>query len=257
MINHRQIRAEARLLARNASVPAVAMTALMMGILVVMNQLVSILLDRSGGTGSFDIFFQILTFLVSLVLQSGFLLYCMEVRRGEAVPWSRLFDGFSFAGKLILLYLLEFLLVYLWSLLFLIPGAIAFYRYRFAVYNLCENPGIGVLEAINMSKAQTSGYKMSLFAMDLSFAGWVILGELPYLWSMERLMMEQPLPLSDGAMTLLCNLFLGVVALFWMARHRLCMLACLEICKHTSGVGAGRGGPGGPLPLDGDGPAHP
>lgn len=257
MINHRQIRAEAKTLAQGASVPAAAMTALMMGILLVMNQLLSVLLSRSGEGGVLDIFFQILTYLVSLVLQSGFLLYCMAIRRGEAVPWSGLFDGFSFAGKLILLHLLEFLLVYLWSLLFLIPGAVAFYRYRFAVYNLCENPEIGVLEAINMSKAQTNGCKMSLFVMDLSFAGWVVLGELPYLWSVEQVLMGRSLPLPDGAMTLLCNLFLSIVALFWMARHRLCMLACLEVCKHTSGVGAGMGGPGGPLPLNGDGPCHP
>ena len=61
------------------------------------------------------------------------------------------------------------------ALLTAIPGIIAQYRYRFAIYNLCENPEIGVLEAINMSKAQTAGFKGTLFVLDLSFLGWSIL----------------------------------------------------------------------------------
>ena len=65
--------------------------------------------------------------------------------------------------------------IVLWSMLLVIPGIIAAYRYRFAVLNLCENPELGVMEALNMSKAQTSGYKGQLFMLDLSFIGWAIL----------------------------------------------------------------------------------
>ena len=70
------------------------------------------------------------------------------------------------------------LYVFLWSMLFIIPGIIAGYRYRFAVYNLCENPDIGVMEAISMSKAQTAGYKGDLFLLDLTFIGWNLLCSL-------------------------------------------------------------------------------
>ena len=91
---------------------------------------------------------------------------------------STLFDGFSFAGKLILLALVQYIFIFLWTLLFIIPGFIAAYRYRFAVYNLCENPDMGVMEAINMSKAQTAGFKWQLFVLDLSFIGWRILSGL-------------------------------------------------------------------------------
>ena len=91
------------------------------------------------------------------------------------MPYLTLFDGFSFAGKLILLALVRYIFVFLWSLLFVVPGIIAAYRYRFAVYNLCENPEMGVMDAINMSKAQTAGFKWQLFVLDLSFIGWSIL----------------------------------------------------------------------------------
>lgn len=60
-------------------------------------------------------------------------------------------------------------------LLLVIPGIVAAYRYRFAMLNLCENPEIGVMEALNMSKAQTLGFKWQLFVLDLSFIGWNIL----------------------------------------------------------------------------------
>ena len=58
------------------------------------------------------------------------------------------------------------------------PGIIAAYRYRFALYNLCENPEMGVMEALNMSKAQTLGFKGQLFVLDLSFIGWYLLSGL-------------------------------------------------------------------------------
>ena len=45
-------------------------------------------------------------------------------------------------------------------------GIVAAYRYRFALYNLYENPGIGVMEALDMSKRQTLGYKSQLFTLD-------------------------------------------------------------------------------------------
>ena len=106
------------------------------------------------------------------------MLYHLGVRRGEEMPYATLFDGFGFIGKLILLNIVITLYVFLWSMLFIIPGIIASYRYRFAVYNLCENPDMGVMEAISMSKAQTAGYKGDLFLLDLTFIGWNLLCSL-------------------------------------------------------------------------------
>ena len=106
------------------------------------------------------------------------MLYHLGVRRGEEMPYATLFDGFGFIGKLILLNIVITLYVFLWSMLLIIPGIIAGYRYRFAVYNLCENPDMGVMEAISMSKAQTAGYKGDLFLLDLTFIGWNLLCSL-------------------------------------------------------------------------------
>ena len=131
-------------------------------------------------------FVSIMVGLLNVLLNAGYARYHLGVRRGEEMPYETLFDGFSFAGKLILLSIVQYLFIFLWSLLFVIPGIIAAYRYRFAVYNLCEDPEMGVMEALNMSKAQTNGFKWQLFALDWSFIGWILLCGLTlgilYIW---------------------------------------------------------------------------
>ena len=121
------------------------------------------------------LFVSVVVSLTGTVLGAGEVLYHLGVRRGEEMPYTTLFDGFSFAGKIILLAIVQYIFIFLWSLLFIVPGIIAAYRYRFALYNLCENPEMGVMEALNMSKAQTLGFKGQL---DLSFIGWYLLSGL-------------------------------------------------------------------------------
>lgn len=120
-------------------------------------------------------FISIVVSLVTVVLSAGYILYALNVRKGLETPYSTMFDGFLFVGKIILLSIVQYIFIFLWSLLFIIPGIIAGYRYRFALYNLCENPEMGVMEAINMSKAQTRGHKWELFVLDLSWIGWNLL----------------------------------------------------------------------------------
>jgi uncharacterized membrane protein len=127
----------------------------------------------------FYVFLVALTLMLSLVLDAGFVIYCMAVRRGERAEYLTLFDGFAFAGKIILLALLKAVFIALWALLFVIPGLIAFYRYRFALYNLLENPEISVTQALDMSKRQTNGFKGQIFMLDLSYVGWGLLASVP------------------------------------------------------------------------------
>ena len=123
-------------------------------------------------------FVSIVCTLLGVVLNVGASLYHLGIRRGEEMPFVTLFDGFAFVGKIILLYVVQVIFISLWTLLLVVPGIVAAYRYRFAMLNLCENPEIGVMEALNMSKAQTLGFKWQLFVLDLSFIGWNILVSL-------------------------------------------------------------------------------
>lgn len=77
--------------------------------------------------------------------------------------------------NLVVTMFLRSLYIVLWSLLFVIPGIIAAYRYRFVPYILAENPDLVPSEALRLSKEMTNGIKMDLFILDLSFFGWHLL----------------------------------------------------------------------------------
>lgn len=177
-VDRRALKAESRALLADAQVSPKAMTALYMGVLLVLD----LVDEAAGGEGLTATFVYILTLLMGQVLQAGFVLYCMAIRRGERAEFLTLFDGFSFAGKVIVLELVIYALVVLWSMLFVIPGLIAAYRYRFALLDLCENPDLGVMEALALSRRQSFGFKSHLFLLDLSYLGWSLLASLPVLF---------------------------------------------------------------------------
>lgn len=172
------IKAESRSLLRTGEVNPFRMTLFYLLITLVLDTInsgVSYMIDSAGGFTvlSFS-FVSILVGLVALVLNAGYYCYCFGILRREEMPYESLFDAFPFAGKVILLSIVEGVFIFLWSMLFVIPGIIAAYRYSFAMLNLCENPELGVMEALNLSKRQTNGYKMQLFLLQLSFIGYQI-----------------------------------------------------------------------------------
>lgn len=70
------------------------------------------------------------------------------------------------------------LFLFLWSLLFIIPGIIKHYSYRMVPYILADNPGMKGKEAITLSRQMMDGHKWNAFVLDLSFIGWMLLSAL-------------------------------------------------------------------------------
>ena len=235
MLDRVQLKMEAKAITKNAKVSAYLFTLLFLAIILAINGIDWLI---SGGPQAevagyvesympeFSVYFQpvepvlhlpalavgfitIVLSLISTVLSAGYALYTMSVRKGIVTPYVTMFDGFLFAGKIILLSIVQYIFVFLWSMLLFIPGVIAGYRYRFALYNLCENPEIGVMEAINMSKAQTRGHKWELFVLDLSFLGWSIL----------------------------CSLTLGILSIWIMPYIQQTDIGYFETIKQLSGIG--------------------
>lgn len=129
----------------------------------------------------------VITIMVNIV-GIGYTAYCLGVSRGEAVGYANLFDSFKFVGKIILIGILMFIFVLLWSLLLFIPGIIAAYRYSQAFYIMLDNPDMSALDCIRASKEMMRGHKLELFVLELSFFGWAILCALTfgilYIWYM-------------------------------------------------------------------------
>ena len=65
---------------------------------------------------------------------------------------------------------------FLWICLFIVPGVVKAYEYSMIPYLLAENPNLSASEAFSLSKQMTTGQKMDLCVLDLSFLGWIILG---------------------------------------------------------------------------------
>ncbi len=70
------------------------------------------------------------------------------------------------------------LYVFLWSLLFVIPGIIKSYQYRLVPYLIAENPAMDYKEALEISTQRMYGQKMDAFVLDLSFIGWSLLAAI-------------------------------------------------------------------------------
>lgn len=78
-------------------------------------------------------------------------------------------------GNIVLTMFLMELYIFLWSLLFIIPGIIKAYEYLMVPYILAENPGMDRREAFAISRRMMEGQKWEAFVLNLSFLGWGIL----------------------------------------------------------------------------------
>lgn len=90
---------------------------------------------------------------------------------------SEIFKGFkgNYLNVVKIMFLMN-LKILLWLFLFIVPGIIKAYEYSMIPYLLAENPNLSADEAFSLSKQMTTGQKMDLFVLDLSFLGWIILG---------------------------------------------------------------------------------
>lgn len=86
-----------------------------------------------------------------------------------------LFDGFERFSDALVLYVVNNLFIFLWSLLFVVPGIIKYYQYSMSYYILLENPGMKHQEARRASMKLMEDNKARLFCLHLSFIGWFIL----------------------------------------------------------------------------------
>ena len=160
--------------------PIRQLTLLVAVISMVATELLSVL-SESSVNGFLVLLISIVLDIVLMLFLSGYTVYIMKVARVQpGAGYPDLKYGFGpMAGKLILLMIETAVRVYLWALLFVIPGLVAIYRYRFSLYILIDNPDISAGEAIRRRKAMTQGRKDEQLALDLSFHRLVYPGRTP------------------------------------------------------------------------------
>ena len=136
--------------------------------------------------------------VVMWIVGVGFTIFVLNTLRGTGAALGNLLDGFGFFWRIILLNLVTGIFIALWSLLLIVPGIIAAYRYSMATYVLIDHPDYGVMDCIRESKRLTAGRKGELFELDLSFLGWLLLTGLPYVGYLVSLWVTPYYALTHG-----------------------------------------------------------
>lgn len=104
----------------------------------------------------------------------------MVAKERKTINYSDLFSQFSRLGAGFAMQFLRWLFVFLWTLLFIIPGIIASYSYSMTAYIMVDHPEYSALEAITESKKMMRGHKWRLFCLHFSFIGWYLLSALTW-----------------------------------------------------------------------------
>ena len=117
--------------------------------------------------------------LAMAVVGVDFSLFVMNSVRRSQPALGNLLDGFGMFPRVLFLIILQIVFIFLWSLLLVIPGIIAAYRYSFAVYVMIDHPEMSAMDCLRESKRLTTGYKRQLFLLDLSFIFWFLLTMIP------------------------------------------------------------------------------
>lgn len=116
--------------------------------------------------------FALVAILLGAVVSIGLCQYNMRIIDHERLDIGILFSNFNIWTKAVWLAVRRGIFVFLWTLLFIIPGVIKFYSYAMSFFIMAENPEISAGEAMDVSQKMMRGNKWRLFCLGLSFIGW-------------------------------------------------------------------------------------
>ncbi len=148
-----------------------------------------------GFTGNLDIDPEILTVLVTVIgivavlavvfsfiyiiiggaVSIGYSRFNLDLVDEKDVRVGTLFDYFDEWKKAFGARILQSVYIFLWSLLFVIPGIMASFSYVMVSYVMAEHPELSAREALKESRRIMKGNRWRFFCMMFSFIGWNIL----------------------------------------------------------------------------------
>ena len=106
-------------------------------------------------------------------LTIGVYKYYLNFVRGKELDIKEIFSPYKKLGGIILIYLLMYIIIGLWTLLFIIPGIIVSFSYVMVVYLMAEDD-IDGMNTLRKSANMMNGYKMDYFVFSLSFILWIL-----------------------------------------------------------------------------------
>lgn len=126
-----------------------------------------------AGASAFETF---ITYVFSAILAVGIASVALKAIRNDETNWfSGALGGFKRPLGMTWLLIVMNLRIFLWSLLFLIPGIVAIYRYRQAWFIKAEQPEKSAGECLTESGRLMRGYKWKAMVFDFSYIWWYLL----------------------------------------------------------------------------------
>ena len=117
----------------------------------------------------------VVLYVLGSVIAVGYSRFNLDLVDNIDVKTETLFSYFNIWKTTAVSRLQRSIYVFLWSLLFIIPGIMASFSYAMTDYILADQPELTASEAIERSKEMMYGNRFRLFCLDLSFIGWTIL----------------------------------------------------------------------------------
>jgi len=117
----------------------------------------------------------IFSFVISPPLIAGLLVFFLKLIRSEETSPKLVFSQFPRFDAFLLMYIIQVIFTILWTLLLIIPGIIAGFRYALSFFIMIDHPEMKGIDAIRRSKEMMYGYKWKYFLLHLSFIGWYLL----------------------------------------------------------------------------------
>ena len=127
-----------------------------------------------------SLFAAVIYFVLGGFIGVGYAKFNLNLVDKKNAAFETLFEYFSRWKTTTIARLLRALYVFLWSLLFIIPGIVAGFSYAMTDYILAEDPELTADEAISQSKSLMMGNKWRFFCLQFSFIGWDILATLAF-----------------------------------------------------------------------------
>jgi uncharacterized membrane protein len=139
--------------------------------------------DVEGALNLMELFANLVQLVISGPIFVGFSAFFLGIMQENSADLENLFVGFRRFLKSFLTYFFYTLFILLWSLLFIIPGIIAAFRYAMVFFIIADDQDCGAFEALGRSKEMMKGNKWKFFCLHWRFFGWALLCSiLPIGW---------------------------------------------------------------------------
>ncbi len=113
------------------------------------------------------------------VLKLGEMLYVLTFMRNRKVEYGALTEGFRFFLKAMLVYLVQTLIIAIWSMCFVIPGIFAALNFSQSFFILADDPDKGVFEVLSESKLRMLGNRMTYLKFLITYIPYLLIAYLP------------------------------------------------------------------------------